>query len=47
MRGIGAPTGYIPAWLKLITILVFSTMILAHIIRFILEKKVQRQSDMN
>ncbi len=47
MRGIGAPTGYIPAWLKLITILVFSTMILAHIFRFILEKKVQRQSDMN
>ncbi|MGG5370460.1 hypothetical protein [Enterococcus sp. AZ196] len=36
--GIGAPPGYIPMWLKISTGIIFSTMIIAHIVRYGLKR---------
>ena len=40
--GIGTPPGYIPPWLKLVTAMVFSTMIIGHIVRYILERRMNK-----
>lgn len=40
--GIGAPPGYVPTGIKVVTALVFGTMIIAHIIRYILEKRLEK-----
>lgn len=42
MVGIGAPPGYLPVWVKIITAMVFSTMIIGHIVRYILERRMSK-----
>lgn len=42
MVGIGAPRGYVPTGIKVVTALVFGTMIVAHIVRYILEKRLEK-----
>lgn len=45
MVGIARPTPwYIPAGLKIATGIVFGTMIIGHVIRFIMEKKLKKTS---
>lgn len=43
MVGLPRPTpGYIPTGLKIATIIVFGTMILAHIVRYIMKKRLKK-----
>ncbi|MDU5333806.1 hypothetical protein [Enterococcus sp.] len=38
----GVPNGYVPTGIKVVTGLVFGTMIIAHIVRYILEKRLEK-----
>ncbi|OJG88362.1 hypothetical protein RV13_GL002682 [Enterococcus raffinosus] len=42
MRGIGASPGYIPTGIKIVTAIVFSTMLIAHLIRYIMERTIKK-----
>lgn len=42
LRGIGASPGYIPIGMKIVTGLVFSTMLIAHIVRYLMERNLKK-----
>lgn len=42
LRGIGASPGYIPTGIKIVTAIVFSTMLIAHLIRYIMERTIKK-----
>lgn len=42
MTGIGASPGYLPGWLKVVTGMTFVTILLAHSVRYILEKRTKK-----
>jgi len=42
LRGIGGPPGYIPTGIKVVTAIVFLTMLIAHIVRYSIERKIKR-----
>lgn len=42
MVGVPGPPGYVPTGIKIITLFVFTTMISAHILRYILKKRLER-----
>ncbi|MFM2489983.1 hypothetical protein ABW365_20445 [Enterococcus avium] len=47
MVGVPGPPGYVPMGIKVATGIVFGTMIIAHIVRFLLERGLKKQADMN
>lgn len=42
MVGVPGPPGYVPMGIKVATEIVFGTMIIAHIIRYILERRMEK-----
>lgn len=42
MVGVPGPPGYVPLGIKVITGIVFGTMIVAHAVRYILEKRLEK-----
>ncbi|MGL9726932.1 hypothetical protein [Enterococcus sp. DIV0756] len=42
MVGVPGPPGYVPLGIKVITGIVFGTMIVAHVVRYILEKRLEK-----
>ncbi len=42
LRGIGASPGYVPTGLKIVTGIIFLTMLLGHLIRYMMEKKINK-----
>lgn len=44
MVGVPGPPGYVPMGIKVATSLVFGTMLIAHVVRYVLEKKLKKAS---
>ncbi|MGO3602006.1 MAG: hypothetical protein ACTIOK_01230 [Enterococcus malodoratus] len=42
MVGVPGPSGYVPMGIKIVTALVFGTMLIAHVVRYVLEKRLKK-----
>lgn len=42
MVGVPGPSGYVPMGIKIVTALVFGTMLIAHVVRYVLEKRLNK-----
>lgn len=42
MVGVPGPSGYVPTGIKIVTALVFGTMLIAHVVRYVLEKRLNK-----
>lgn len=42
MVGVPEPSGYVPMGIKIVTALVFGTMLIAHVVRYVLEKRLNK-----